>query len=140
MLHRRLTAFGALAAMMLFVGAPGCGGIDCAEVGCSNEISQVRWRDGVVPEAANYELCIDDVCSIAEPSEANLSADAIEPDGWQVSSVHGPADGDTATVRLVLRDDAGAEVARYEGNGRLTGECCSAVVLQVDGDSLVPEA
>ncbi len=84
----------------------------------------MSWYDGAVPQAASYELCVDDVCAVGTPSQANLSSDAVDPDGWQLGSVHGPADGESAELRLVLRDAAGAEVATYEGTGSLTGECC----------------
>ncbi len=136
-LHR-VSALTALVGVALFLGAPACGQ-DCESVGCGGDNALVRWHEGAVPDAASYELCVDDVCAPAEPSEISMSAD-LDPDpGWQVGSIHGPADGESATVRLVLRDAAGGEVSSYEGTGSLSGECCRAVVMQVEGDTLVPE-
>jgi hypothetical protein len=138
MRFRRVGALIALASVSVIVGAPGCSGYDCESVGCGAGGALVSWYDGAVPLASTYELCVDDVCNPTQPSEVEMSATADSEPGWQVGSPDRPADGESATVRLEVRDAAGVELASYEGRGQLSEGCCAAVLMEVEGDRLVP--
>ena len=134
---QRAGALTALAGVALFVGAPACGQ-DCSAVGCEGNRAVVLWRSGEVPRAEVHELCVDDVCETVEPRVS--TSEGGRPLSWDVGTPNGPAVDETeATVRLVLRDANGVELAGYEGRGALSDGCCAAVLMQVDGDRLVPD-
>ena len=98
----------------------------CANVSCGGGGAYVSWRDGDVPEAARYRLCIDGTCDPVEPRpwedpETDVVVEAGE--GWPEEPV---------PVSLEAIDAEGEVLAAFAGEREATGRCCKAIQLRVE--------
>ena len=108
----------------------------CENVDCGAGGAYVVWREGDVPSAERYRLCLLGRCHDVEPlpwGDPDAEEGEVLVDGGE-----GRPDEPVA-VRLEAIGAGGELLAVFEGEREATGECCKAIQLRVDPPNrLVP--
>jgi hypothetical protein len=104
----------------------------CEDTGCGPGGAHVSWREGEVPDAARYRLCIDGRCHPVEPRAWE------DPETDVVVEAGEGRPEEPVPVRLEAIDGDGEVVAVFAGEREATGACCSVIQLRVEApDRLV---
>lgn len=124
-----MAAVSVVTLALVATASTGCGD-NCGMVNCSGDNVAVWWSPGDVDAAAQYRICLDDLC------------EAVLPEAYGAHVLASVAGGkQNQEVRFQVVDPTGSQVlAEYSGTAHISGRCCPGAEMRIQDDGTLRNA